>query len=222
MSFSGTLNSKVTTSSISPGADAAGETAIKAAPRREKPDPPCVPFSRCPPPSPKTIDRGADAKQETETENARSGGPGLSSLQDDPNTRTQEKLGRRVKAFFEGQKLADVLSYIAKETDTDFLIKWRQIDEDADGSEPITMHLRDVQADTLLDFVLEQAAGNEVGLSIRDSVAVISSAGDAGVETSVRVFDCRDILFRELTPGERPRNEPQAEPPPVVFDRARR
>ncbi len=123
-----------------------------------------------------------------------------------PDQVTERKLAKRVAVNYDGIQLSDVLEDIAEQTDTDFVIKWTKLGiEPADTVVTVTLSLRDVRADTVLRFALEQV-DEQYSYAIQDGVVVVSMIGD--LPPDIRIYNCRDLLWPQAEPaGAEPATE---------------
>lgn len=102
-------------------------------------------------------------------------------------------LASRVAADFEETPLRDVLSFLGDKHDLQIYINNRALaDAGAAADNPVSIRLKDVRVDTLLDLVLDQVGG--MTYVERDGVLVVSSVEALAGAAEVRVYNCRDLL----------------------------
>ena len=106
----------------------------------------------------------------------------------------EEKLAKRVDADFVDTTLKDVFSFLGDSAGVQFYVNSRALtDENLSTDTPITMNLKQVRVDTVLDLALEQVSDN-LAWQERDGVLIVSTLSALEGATEVRVYNCRDLL----------------------------
>lgn len=109
------------------------------------------------------------------------------------NAATQEKLAKHISADFVETPLHDVLAYVADATEVETYINHKVLEEVAVPADTaITIHLKKVRADMLLDLALQQAG--ELDYVIRDGIVIITSAESLELASEVRAYPIADLL----------------------------
>lgn len=113
---------------------------------------------------------------------------------DDNNAATEAALAKQVAAEFIDTPLADVIAYLQDLTGVEFYFNAKKLEEEGVAKDaPITLQLKKVRVDMMLDLALAQA-GDGVAYVVRDGIVIISSAANLENATEVRVYNCRDLL----------------------------
>ena len=108
----------------------------------------------------------------------------------------QEKLAQRHTAEFVETPLNDVLNFLADAADVQIFINRKALESEGLALDaPITMSLKNVRLDMLLDLILEQGSTNG-GLAYveRDGILIVSTMTNLEGASEVRVYNCRDLL----------------------------
>lgn len=106
----------------------------------------------------------------------------------------EEKLARRVDADFAETPVKDLLDFLSDSAGVQFYINRRALtDENVALDTPITMNLKQVRVDTILDLAMEQVSDN-LAWQERDGVLIVSTLTALEGATEVRVYNCRDLL----------------------------
>lgn len=109
------------------------------------------------------------------------------------NAATQEKLTRHIEADFKESPLRDVLAYIADTSQVETYTNHKSLEDVGVSADiPITIQLKKVRADMLLDLVLQQAG--ELDYVIRDGIVIITSAASLELASEVRAYPIADLL----------------------------
>lgn len=133
---------------------------------------------------------------------------------EDNNAATEAALSKQIAAEFVETPLNDVISYLQDLTGVEFYLNAKKLEEAGFSKDaPITVHLKKVRVDMLLDLALAQA-GDGVAYVLRDGIVVVSSASDLENATEVRVYNCRDLL--KLSPPVESGFGPRAPMPKAV------
>lgn len=161
---------------------------------------------------------------------AKATGSGVSNSQPAANGEgaLAEKLARRLTAEFVETPLPDVLQFLSDTSDVQIFINRKAIESEGLALDtPITVNLRNVRLDMLLDLVLEQAS-SDGGLTYveRDGILIVSTMANLEGASEVRVYNCRDLLSMEAPqkgpkaipglPGPAGATPPGAGVPPLV------
>jgi hypothetical protein len=113
---------------------------------------------------------------------------------EDNNATTEAALAKQIAADFVETPLKDVIEYLTDLTSVEFYVNWKKLEEYGIARDaPITINLKKVRVDMLLDLALAQA-GDNAAYVLRDGIVVISSADNLENATEVRVYNCRDLL----------------------------
>lgn len=130
-------------------------------------------------------------------------GAGSNSKPAVPEARGLEaKLALRMTADFDDTPLKDVLTFLAEQADVQMFINRRALeDEGLTADTPVSMHLRDVRLDLLLDLLLEQAGAGGLTYVERDNILVVSTVANLDGAGEVRVYNCQDLLALD-SPGK--------------------
>lgn len=110
-----------------------------------------------------------------------------------------EKLTRRITAEFVETPLPDVLQFLSDNSDVQIFINRKALEsEGVELTTPITINLKNVRLDMLLDLVLEQGS-TDGGLTYveRDGILIVSTMTNLEGASEVRVYNCRDLLSME-------------------------
>jgi uncharacterized protein YggL (DUF469 family) len=112
-----------------------------------------------------------------------------------------DKLSKRITAEFVETPVKDVLSYIGDVSDVQIFINRKALEDDGVPLDaPVTINLKSVRVDMLLDLVLEQVGANAMTYVERDGILIVSTMANLEGASEVRVYNCRDLLSME-TPG---------------------
>jgi hypothetical protein len=118
-------------------------------------------------------------------------------------------LALRVSVEFLDTALTDVLASLSEQHDMQIYINTRALaDSGAAADSPISIRLKDVRVETLLDLVLDQVGG--LTYVERDGVLIVSTIDALAGASEVKVYNCRDLLglAKEAPPGEAPAGGP--------------
>ncbi len=107
---------------------------------------------------------------------------------------------RKIPASFNGNSLADVLTFIATVTNVNVDVDWESLEQlGVTRDKPVTLELREVPARVVLDRVLEKAQTDhfsKVGWAVNDGVLVVAADEALRRNTFVVIYDIRDLLFQ--------------------------
>ena len=121
-------------------------------------------------------------------------GKGKGKMRAAPQPSLDEKLAKRMDADFLDTPLKDVLEFLTQSNGVQFYTNRRALtDENLALDTPITISLKQVRVDTILDLALEQVSDN-LAWQDRDGVLIISTLAALEGATEVRVYNCRDLL----------------------------
>jgi hypothetical protein len=142
---------------------------------------------------------------------ARPGGPASNSKPAAEAARgLDDKLAMRLTAEFVETPLKDVLSFLSDNADVQMFVNRRALEEDGLTSDsPVTMNLRNVRLDMLLDLILEQVGSGSLTYVERDNILLISTVSNLEGAGEVRVYNCRDLLEMD---GARNEKAPKGAP----------
>lgn len=114
-------------------------------------------------------------------------------------TELEEKLAKRLSVEFVETPLRDVLTYLTDTNDVQFYVNAKALQEHGITSDsPITLRLKEVRMDTVLDLMLEQVSNGVAAYVERDGVLIISEATQLADRLEVHVYNCRDLLALEV------------------------
>jgi hypothetical protein len=130
----------------------------------------------------------------------------------DEGSLLDEKLAQRHSAEFVETPLKDVLEYLAENSEVQIFINRKAIESEGLAVDvPISMNLKNVRLDMLLDLILEQAATDgSLTYVERDGILIVSTTANLEGASEVRVYNCRDLLT------EAPRNDKRATGVPMI------
>jgi len=107
----------------------------------------------------------------------------------------EEKLSRRIDAEYPETPLKQVLEDLQERTEIQIYVNRKAIDATGLSLDaPITINLKSVRVDTVLDLVLEQAGDQELAYVERDGILIVSTADALSGASEVKVYNCRDLL----------------------------
>ena len=113
---------------------------------------------------------------------------------EDNNAATEAALAKQLAADFVETPLKDVIGSLSELTSVEFYVNWKKLEEEGILRDaPITVNLKKVRVDMLLDLALAQA-GDNAAYVLRDGIVVISSAANLENATEIRVYNCRDLI----------------------------
>jgi hypothetical protein len=154
---------------------------------------------------------GGAAKPAKQGDAVRSGSPpaatGEGTLSD--------KLSHRLTAEFVETPLKEVLAYLADTGNVQIFLNRKAIENEGLALDsPITISLKNIRLDMLLDLVLEQASDSGLTYVERDGILIVSTMANLEGASEVRVYNCRDLLSMESpTKGGKVGGMPGAAPP---------
>lgn len=106
-----------------------------------------------------------------------------------------EKLSQRLTAEFIDTPLKDVLQFLSDQSNVQIFLNRKAIEnEGLTLDEPVTINLKNVRLDMLLDLVLEQASDSGMTYVERDGILIVSTMTNLEGASEVRVYNCRDLL----------------------------
>ncbi|HUE69966.1 MAG TPA: permease prefix domain 1-containing protein [Pirellulaceae bacterium] len=111
-----------------------------------------------------------------------------------PQPTLEEKLAARITVDFLDMPLVDVFEFVGAGNKIQIYVNRRALaDEALELDAPITMSLKDVKVETVLDLALEQVS-DQLAYLERDGVLIISTVTALEGATEVQVYNCRDLL----------------------------
>lgn len=115
-----------------------------------------------------------------------------------PERSVEEKLSQRLDAEYVETPFKEVLDDLQGRADVQIYINRKAIGA-ADNTQealdaPITINLKMVRLDMVLDLVLEQAGGDQLAYVERDGVLIVSTSDALSGASEVKVYNCRDLL----------------------------
>jgi hypothetical protein len=106
-----------------------------------------------------------------------------------------EKLSQRLTAEFIDTPLKDVLQFLSEQSNVQIFLNRKMIEnEGLSLDDPVTINLKNVRLDMLLDLALEQASSNSLAYVERDGILIVSTQANLEGASEVRVYNCRDLL----------------------------
>ena len=130
------------------------------------------------------------------------------------NAATQEKLAKHISADFVETPLRDLLAYVADATEVETYINHKMLEEvGVNADAPVTIQLKKVRADMLLDLALQQAG--ELDYVIRDGIVIVTSAESLELASEVRAYPIADLLRLHAGRGGMKENAASAEGAPA-------
>ena len=119
-------------------------------------------------------------------------------------TETTDRLQKVMQANFEQNSLEAVLEYIADLTEENIIVNWQAlllvgVEKDL----PITLNVKDVTAEKVLNLVLMQASAaagdlDPIGWQRDEGVVMVSTERELKRNTELAVYDIRPLLYRDL------------------------
>ena len=106
-----------------------------------------------------------------------------------------EKMSKRIAAEFIETPMKDVLSYLSDVAELQMFVNRKALADDGISTEElITINLKSVRVDMLLDLVLEQGTSGGATYVERDGILIVSTLANLEGASEVRVYNCRDLL----------------------------
>jgi hypothetical protein len=132
-------------------------------------------------------------------------------------TELEQKLAKRLSVEFIETPLRDVLTYLSDTNDVQFYVNAKALEgEGVSTDAPVTLRLKEVRMDTVLDLALEQASNGVAAYVERDGVLIISEVTRLADRLEVHVYNCRDLLSLEV-PNQHPAALGMGMPSPAGF-----
>lgn len=123
------------------------------------------------------------------------GAPAVNTVAAPTEGLLSEKLSQRMTAEFVETPLKDVLAFLSDHSDVQIFLNRKAIEnEGLSLDDPVTINLKNVRLDMLLDLVLEQASSNGLTYVERDGILIVSTMSNLEGASEVRVYNCRDLL----------------------------
>ncbi|WP_425615637.1 permease prefix domain 1-containing protein [Anatilimnocola sp. NA78] len=117
-----------------------------------------------------------------------------------------EKLAKRITAEFVETPLHEVLSYLSDVAELQIFVNQRALqDEGITVDELISINLKSVRVDMLLDLILDQGTAGGATYVERDGILIVSTLANLEGASEVRVYNCRDLLAMESPKAEGPK-----------------
>lgn len=134
------------------------------------------------------------------------------------NAAAHQQLQTYISAQFVAAPLSDVIANISEKTGVETYINGKQLAEAGiEPSAPVSISLKRVRAEMLLELALQQAGGPLVGYVVRDGIVVITTADSLDGASEVKAYLVSDLLRmhgRRLSPaGSLPDGSPAIAPP---------
>lgn len=106
----------------------------------------------------------------------------------------EQKLAQRIDADYPDVPFLELLYDLSERTKIQMYVNRKAIDgTEASLDAPISINLKSVRVDMVLDLVLEQAS-DELAYVERDGILIISTSEALSGASEVRVYNCRDLL----------------------------
>ncbi|QDU25424.1 hypothetical protein ETAA8_04920 [Anatilimnocola aggregata] len=118
-----------------------------------------------------------------------------------------DKLSKRIAVEFLDTPLSEVLTFLSDLADVQMFVNQRALENEGLAVDtPVTISLKSVRVDMLLDLVLEQATTGSATYVERDGILIISTLANLEGASEVRVYNCRDLLAMDAPskPSEKP------------------
>ncbi|MCE9527872.1 MAG: STN domain-containing protein [Planctomycetales bacterium] len=107
----------------------------------------------------------------------------------------EQKLAQRIDADYPEVPFKELLEDLQQRTQIQIYVNRKAISgTDISLDAPISINLKSVRVDTVLDLVLEQAGDQELAYVERDGILIISTADALSGASEVKVYNCRDLL----------------------------
>ncbi len=140
---------------------------------------------------------------------AAGGAPGgrttvISDAMEVNNATTKTKLAKPMAIDFVETPLADVIAFIADKAGIETYINKRTLDEAGVALDsPITISLKQVRGDMLLELVLQQVGGDQIDYTVRDGIVVITDVVSLDGASEVKAYPVSDLLKLHATEAKR-------------------
>jgi hypothetical protein len=117
----------------------------------------------------------------------------------------EDALSQRIDADYPETPLKDVLAELQERTQIQIYINRKAISAtDVSLDAPITINLKNVRVDMVLDLILEQAGDDQLAYVERDGILIVSTSDALSGASEVKVYNCRDLLsMTSPAPGGR-------------------
>lgn len=113
------------------------------------------------------------------------------------NAETLRKLAKRIEAEYPDTPLQDVLHHLAATVGVQFYVDRRALEESGvDTDTPVTLQLKDVPADMVLELVLEE---QDLAFYLRQGIVMITSEDEASQHLLARVYDVSELADASVT-----------------------
>jgi general secretion pathway protein D len=111
------------------------------------------------------------------------------------NQKTRDKLATRMRAEYLQVPLAEVIAHLSEQLQLDFYIDQHGLeDAGVTTDQPVTVVLREVRGDMLLDLVLGQLGGRDLDYLVRDGIVMITSVKSMADASDVKAYPVADLL----------------------------
>jgi hypothetical protein len=126
-------------------------------------------------------------------------GSGGKTVKGQPAKSLEAKLSQRFDSEYTETPLMEVLSDLQERVDIQIYVNRKAImeanNEKSPLDAPITIRLKQVRLDTILDLVLEQAGGSDALAYVeRDGILIVANSEALSGASEVKVYNCRDLL----------------------------
>ncbi len=107
----------------------------------------------------------------------------------------EDALSQRIDADYPEVPFKDVLAELQERTQIQIYINRKAIGAtDVSLDAPVTINLKNVRVDMVLDLILEQAGDDNLAYVERDGILIISTSDALSGASEVKVYNCRDLL----------------------------
>jgi hypothetical protein len=107
----------------------------------------------------------------------------------------EQKLAKRIDAEYAEVPFKETLEDLQQRTEIQIYLNRKTLSSsDISLDTPISISLKNVRVDTVLDLVLEQAGDQQLAYVERDGILIISTSDALSGASEVKVYNCRDLL----------------------------
>jgi hypothetical protein len=123
------------------------------------------------------------------------GVPEVKPAKDEQKKSIEEKLEQRIDVEYPEVSLKEVLEDLKDRAGVQMYVNRKGLPAEAEVLDaPITINLKQVRLDMVLDLVLEQAGEGRLAYVERDGILIVSSLEALSGASEVKVYNCRDLL----------------------------
>ncbi|MFN0022166.1 MAG: permease prefix domain 1-containing protein [Pirellulaceae bacterium] len=107
----------------------------------------------------------------------------------------EQKLAQRIDADYLEVPFKELLEDLQQRAEIQIYVNRKAISAtEISLDAPISISLKSIRVDTVLDLVLEQAGDQQLAYVERDGILIISTADALSGASEVKVYNCRDLL----------------------------